>query len=976
MSCLWLKDIRLGQTETVGGKASSLGEMYNHLVSQGIRVPNGFVLTVEVYHEFLKFNHLEATIAEKLSQIDYKDLVSLKRGGLAIRNLILNAEFPTHIRETIIEKYRLLSGQYFDSNGIAQKITDVAVRSSSTAEDLKDSSFAGQYDTFLNVRGDSQVLESVKACYASLFNNRAISYRFDIGYVGDASQANETTGFTESLKDWARGGSISPEQVNNLSISVVIQKMVRSDCGKSGVMFTIDTESGFDQVIVINSAYGLCELVVQGSAIKPDEHIINKERLRAGFPAIIDKKLGLKTKKMVYSDNPSEKVRVIPVGQDRQKQFCLSDENVLELGQWALLVEDHYNQHYGQRQAYDIEFAYDGLERQMYLVQVRPETIHSGREKSRKFIEYKMGAMSTEATSTEIISTEDGSGEISMGLGADADGDNLEKMDNLDKMNNLEKVENFEEFRVLTGISVGNQINHGRVRVIMSLDDRGDNQEIHFEDGDILVTSSTDPDWEPLMKRAGGIVTDFGGRTSHASIVSRELGVTCVVGCGQATQVLKDGQIVTVSCAEGDVGYVYDGLIPHQVIVTDLDNLPKPPIKLMMNLASPEMAFRYAWLPHSGVGLAREEFIINNFIKVHPCFLIDYDRDLGFAGTTCLAPAGKDLGFAGTTCLAPAGKDRTVSRQHSCCLGFAGTTSRAPAGKDQPYGLRKANCEAVATLSESTLSDKLHTLGLTSHDLNHWKDQVTELIQGYASGRDYYVSKLAFGIARIATAVYPEPTIVRFSDFKSNEYANLLGGQLYEPHEENPMLGWRGCSRYYSANFEEAFGMECQAIKRVRETMGLDNVIVMLPFCRTIEECQKVQGVMAKYGLVRKVNGLEVYLMCEIPANVILAEEFCQLVDGFSIGSNDLTQLTLGVDRDSDILANMFNENNLAVKKMISQAIKVCHEQGVKIGICGQAPSDHPDFAQFLISEGIDTISLVPDSIIPTIKRLNCKIFD
>lgn len=805
--CQWLKDLNLKDTPSVGGKCSSLGEMYNQLTAKGIRVPNAYVLTIDAYHDFLEYNNLGEIISKKLNEIDYSDLVSLKRGGLQIRNKILNAKFPSKLQDYVIQCYRELSEQYHDVDGNPQQATDVAVRSSSVAEDTKDCSFAGQYDTFLNVRGDFQLIEAIKGCYASLYNNRAISYRHDMNY----------------------------QDPDKLAIAVVIQKMVRSDCGKSGVMFTVDTESGFDNVIVINASYGLCELIVQGSQIKPDEFILNKEKLAAGRPAIIDKRMGRKTRKMIYSDNPAEKVRVVPVGHELRGEFSLSDENILELGNWALKVQKHYAQFYGNKQCYDIEFAYDGLERQMYLVQVRPETVHSANEgNDQNLTEYQIET-------------------------------------------------GHETKRLVSGISVGKQISSGTVRVIMNLDDRGDNEEIVFNEGDVLVTTSTDPDWEPLMKKAGGIVTDFGGRTSHASIVSRELGVTCVVGTGNATIKLKTGQEVTVCCAEGDVGYVYNGLVPFEKNVVDLSSLPASPVPLMMNLASPEIAFRYAKLPHHGVGLAREEFIINNFIQAHPLALLDYDQK---------------------------------------------------------------------KLNDPELSKDLE-----------------KLIQGYSSGREYYVNKLAYGIARIATAMNPHPVIVRFSDFKSNEYANLLGGKYYEPNEENPMIGWRGCSRYYSPEFKEAFGMECLAIKKVREEIGLTNVIVMLPFCRTLQEFDQVAAVMKEYGLERGRSGLKVYLMCEIPSNVILAQEFCQRVDGFSIGSNDLTQLTLGVDRDSERLAGVFNENNEAVRQMISAAIQTCKDNGVKIGICGQGPSDNLEFAEFLLKEGIDTISLTPDSIIPTMKR-------
>lgn len=880
-NCLWLEHLGLGDTNLVGGKCSSLGEMYNNLVGLGINVPNGFVLTVTGYKEFVVQNHLEARINQLLDQIDYQDEVSIRRGGLAIRTLILNAKFPDQMRDEVVENYRRLSQLYLDASGKPQEFTDVAVRSSSVAEDLAGNSFAGQYDTFLNVRGEFQLIESIKACYASLYNNRAISYRHDIGWGQvreDAGQVRQDGGQEDEgieIKSEMGGGEIrgsgemigsgetndrrlvrgTGSMLEDLSIAVVVQKMVRSDVGRSGVMFTCDPETGLDRVIVINASYGLCELVVQGSHIKPDEFIVNKERLKLGYDSVIDMRMGRKKKKMIYSDNPTEKVRIVNVSQVYQERFCLDRENVLELARWALLVEQHYRQFYQAGQSFDIEFAYDGIESKMYLVQVRPETVH----------------------------TSGGGGELVQ----------------------YSLVDQVEGKILTSGISVGQKISSGKVKLINSLEDRGDNLDVLFEDGDILVTSSTDPDWEPLMKRAGGIVTDCGGRTSHASIVSRELGVNCVVGCGNATSVLKTGMEVTVSCAEGDVGLVYQGLLDFCQTRIDLDlvkeklvSVQETGVRLMMNLASPDIAFRYANLPHQGVGLVREEFIINNFIKVHPLALLEYDRWLD---------QQNEGGFR-----------QSVLRQ-----------------------------------------------SLAEQD----REEIAKLIQGYQTGVDYYISKLAFGLGRIATAVYPHPAIVRFSDFKSNEYANLLGGQLFEPNEENPMIGWRGCSRYYSSQFKEAFGLECLAIKRVREQMGLSNVIVMLPFCRTVAECQKVLRVMEEFGLKRGENGLQVYLMCELPVNVICADEFLELVDGYSIGSNDLTQTVLGIDRDSQMLSSLFDENNLAVRRMITMAIEKCRAKGKKIGICGQGPSDDIEFARFLVRQGINTISLTPDSILGTILR-------
>jgi pyruvate, water dikinase len=805
-SFCWLKDISLSDTPLVGGKASSLGELYNQLTPKGIRVSNAYVITTNVYRQYIEYNDLMPQINTILDKTDHTDLVNLKRSGLAIRELILNGKFSEELEEMITEHYITLSNQYLDTEGNPQTSTDVAVRSSSVAEDTTDCSFAGIYDTFLNVRGQSQLLSSIKACYASLYNNRAIAYR------------KETN-----------------RKFDDISIAVIIHKMVRSDIASSGVVFTADVENGYDNVIIINSSYGLCELVVQGEAIVPDEFVINKKKFAEGFPSIIDKKLGKKTEKMIYSDNPTEKVRTVGVSKRKQNSFSLRDEEVLKLAHWSLIIEEHYQDFYGQGQHYDMEFAKDGLTGELYLVQTRPLTTF--KKPSSEYTEF---AFDTEERPTPI----------------------------------------------LEGIAVGSSIATGKVRIILSLDDRGDNDDIIFNEGDILVTSYTSPDWEPLMKKASAILTDFGGRTSHASIICREWGKCCIVALSNVTTTLVNNQTVTASCTEGEIGYVYEGEIPFTIHKTDLSQFSLPSTtKLMLNLASPDMAFKYHHLPTQGIGLLRIEFIISNYIKCHPMALVNYSN-----------------------------------------------------------------------------------LKLTEPELY---EEITELSAGYETPTDYYVSKFAQGIAKIATSVYPHPCIVRTSDFKSNEYSQLLGGHLYEPKEENPMIGFRGASRYYSKLFQSAFELECQAILKARETLGLDNIHVMIPFCRTVPELEKVLSIMKSQGLDRdNSQTLKIGIMCEIPSNVILAKQFAQHSDFFSIGSNDLTQLTLGLDRDGELVSHLFDERNQAVKSLISSVIESCHQgnKPIKIGICGDAPSSFPDFAKFLIDEGIDSISLTPDAILKCLK--------
>jgi len=781
--------------DLVGGKNASLGEMIGNLSQRGINVPNGFAITTEAYTEYIRHNNFQDQIVELLNGTDASDLASLRRNGLKIRMLIQNGHFPEDTEKEILEAYAKLSQTYVDRNNAPQDTTDVAVRSSSTAEDLQDASFAGQQESYLNVRGNHQLIESVKNCFASLYTDRAISYRKTIGYTGDG-----------------------------LKISVCVQKMVRSDLGSAGVAFSICPETGFKDLVIINSSYGLGELVVQGG-VKPDEIIVFKPTLKLGYASIIDKKLGDKLTKLVYGTHCDEKVALMNVSAAQHGQFSISNEHSLQLAKWVVEIEKYYTKLYGRWTPVDTEWAIDTTG--LYIVQARPETIHSN------------------------------------------------KNHNILKEYKIEKC----PAPIVQGVAVSDKISIGRVRIIHSLDNRySGNADIDFQQGDVLVTDMTDPDWEPIMSKASAIITNKGGRTCHASIIARELGINAVVGTGNCTVVLKDDQIVTVSCAQGDVGYVYDGVLDYTTNEIDISNLPTIRTKLMLNVASPTEVFKFHNYPVHGVGLVREEFIINNFIKVHPNALINYDK---------LSPA--------------------------------------------------------------------------------LKTAIDPLIEGYTSPVEYYIEKLCFGLARIASTFYPNKVIVRFSDFKTNEYKNLLGGQMYEPDEENPMIGWRGASRYYSQNFKEAFGLECRAIKKVRDIIGLNNVVVMIPFCRTVEECIKVQETMAENGLVRGENGLQVYIMCEVPSNVILADDFAKYVDGFSIGSNDLTQLTLGLDRDSVLVAHIFDERNPSVKKMIQWAIEACKRNKISIGICGQGPSDYPDFAQFLVEQHIDSISITPDALVKTI---------
>jgi len=780
----------------VGGKNASLGEMIQHLSAVGINIPDGFIITVAAYRHFMDANRLEEKIKGLLSEIDHQSVESLRRAGLQIRNLIRNARFPHELAEEIIEAYYKLSDQYH------QLTTDVAVRSSATAEDLPDASFAGQQETYLNVRGPAALIDSVRNCFASLFTDRAISYRDNFSFD------HLSTG-----------------------LSVCIQKMVRSDLGVSGVAFSLDTESGFRDAVIINASYGLGEMIVQGS-VSPDEFIIFKPTLKDGFAAIIEKKLGIKDKMMVYGDDPDERVKIIPTERSALTKFCLSDEKILQLASWVCQIENYYTKIKSGWCPMDVEWALDGLTQELFIVQARPETIHS-RKKENTITEYVIAVNKKPAK------------------------------------------------LLLKGIAVGDKIAAGKVSIMHSLDKRVTDAH-EFMSGDILVTDMTDPDWEPIMKKAAAIITNKGGRTCHAAIVAREMGVPAIVGCVHATETLSDDQLVTACCAEGDEGMIYEGEINFTTVETRLDELPPISTALMLNVGSPGMAFGYSHLPHSGVGLAREEFIINNYIGVHPLALL---------------------------------------------------THRAL--KDEPLSAA-----------------------------------IKAKISGFENEEQFFIQKLSFGIAKIAAAFYPEKVIVRFSDFKSNEYKNLLGGKYFEPEEENPMIGWRGASRYYSPEYKAAFGLECKAIQLVRERMGLTNVSVMIPFCRTVTELLKVKETMAEFGLWQGKEGLELFLMAEVPSNILLAEEFAKHIDGFSIGSNDLTQLTLGLDRDSSLVAHIYDERNEAVKILLRMLIRTAKKCGVKVGICGQGPSDFPEFASFLVEEGIDSISVTPDSVIKTVKAI------
>jgi pyruvate,water dikinase len=762
----------------VGGKNASLGEMISHLAKLGVAVPGGFATRADAYREFLAHNGLAARINQELSRFNVDDVTALASAGARIREWVQETPLPAALETAIREAYTALVKQ-------SGKEISVAVRSSATAEDLPDASFAGQQETFLNVRGVDNVLAAVKQVFASLFNNRAIAYRVHHGY--DHAQ---------------------------VALSAGIQRMVRSDLGASGVMFTLDTESGFDKVVFITASYGLGETIVQG-AVNPDEFYVYKPTLEAGKFPIVRRNLGSKTSMMIYADGDDhgQSVKTIDVHAEARARFCISDEDVILLAKQALIIEKHY------QRPMDIEWAKDGADGQLYILQARPETVKSRRQQSIERYELKQrGPLLAE------------------------------------------------------GRSIGQKIGAGTAKVIQNISEM---QRIQKDD--VLVTDMTDPDWEPIMKKAAAIVTNRGGRTCHAAIIARELGIPAVVGCGDATRKIKDGQPVTVSCAEGDTGHIYAGKLAYERREISLDNMPQAPLKIMMNVGNPERAFDFAMLPHQGVGLARLEFIINRMIGVHPKALLDFNAQ--------------------------------------------------------------------------------------TSDV---QQQIRERMAGYKDPVRFYVERLAEGIATIAAAFAPQPVIVRTSDFKSNEYANLVGGRQYEPHEENPMLGFRGASRYIAESFRECFELECRALRRVREDMGLTNVQVMIPFVRTLDEARQVTELLSKNGLKRGERGLKIIMMCELPSNAVLAEQFLEYFDGFSIGSNDMTQLTLGLDRDSGVIAHLFDERNDAVKAMLSLAIQACRKHQKYIGICGQGPSDHPDLARWLLDQGIESVSLNPDTVVET----------
>ena len=785
----FFKKLKLSDVPMVGGKNASLGEMYRQLTDKGIKVPNGFATTADAYWYYLEHNGLKDEIASTLEGLDTRDVKALARCGSHIRDIIAHAKMPPKLEEQIIAAYTELTGEY------GEKPLAVAVRSSATAEDLPDASFAGQQETYLNVRGTSHLIESIKRVYASLFTNRAISYRVDKGF--------------DHMK---------------VALSAGIQKMVRSDLASAGVMFSIDTETGFRNAVFITGAYGLGENVVQG-AVSPDEAYVFKPTLKQGFKPVLSRNLGEKALKMIYSDSLKQPTKNVPVPLEDQKQYCLTKDELVTLAQYAVTIEDHYSALAGKNQPMDIEWAKDGISEELFIVQARPETVHTQR-----------------------------------------DGHSIESYTMRESGNIL-----------IQGKSVGGKIATGVARVIK------DASQIHeLEPGEVLITDMTDPDWEPIMKIAAAIVTNRGGRTCHAAIISRELGLAAVVGTGTATSAIQSGQMVTVSCAEGETGYVYEGALAFTAEHLELGAIERPKTKIMMNVASPDRAFTFSAIPNDGVGLARLEFIINNTIGMHPNALLHFDQ---------------------------------------------------------------LTDEAV-------------------------KQEILSRTSAYDSPVDFYVQKLAEGVSMIAAAFYPNKVIFRMSDFKSNEYANLLGGSQFEPVEENPMIGFRGASRYYSDAFRDAFALECQAMRIVRESKGLKNVRLMIPFTRTPEEGRKVLAEMEKHGLKRGEDGLEIYVMCEIPANVIAADAFLDIFDGFSIGSNDLTQLTLGVDRDSELVAHVFDERQQPVLDMLKMAISACKRRNKYIGICGQAPSDYPEIAEFLVREGIESMSLNPDCVLATTMQI------
>lgn len=773
---LWYDQVGMNDVGRVGGKNASLGEMISHLTHMGVQVPGGFATTAEAWQRFLEQSGLEARIHALLDDTDIDDTRALAESGARIRQWVIETPFTAELDHAIAEAYERLAGD--------NPTASFAVRSSATAEDMPDASFAGQQETFLNVQGLAAVREAIHHVFASLFNDRAISYRVHQGY-----------------------------DHKGVALSAGVQRMVRSDLATSGVMFTIDTESGFDQVVFITAAWGLGEMVVQG-AVNPDEYYVHKPGLAAGRPSVVRRSLGTKAERMVYADDSAHgrQVRIEPVEAAEQARFCLSDEELEALARQAVLIEQHYGR------PMDIEWAKDGQTGELFIVQARPETVRSRRQVMERYRLVSRGPVLAE------------------------------------------------------GRAIGQRIGAGAVKIVDSID-----QMHRVAPGDVLVTDMTDPDWEPVMKRASAIVTNRGGRTCHAAIIARELGIPAVVGCGDATERLARTSHVTVSCAEGDTGYIYEGELDFEIKSAAIDDLPELPLKLMMNVGNPDRAFDFATLPNEGVGLARLEFIINRMIGIHPRALLEFDR-------------------------------------------------QTPA----------------------------------------LQAEIRARIAGYQDPVAFYVARLTEGMATLAAAFWPKRVIVRLSDFKTNEYANLLGGEQYEPHEENPMLGFRGAGRYASTQFRDCFALECEAVKRVRERMGLENVEIMVPFVRTLDDAAAVIETLAAHGLRRGENGLKVIMMCELPSNALLADQFLDYFDGFSIGSNDMTQLTLGLDRDSGTVSEQFDERNEAVRMLLSMAIRAAKRQGKYVGICGQGPSDHPDFAAWLMAEGIDSLSLNPDTVINT----------
>jgi pyruvate,water dikinase len=782
---IWFDELQLKDIPEVGGKNASLGEMRQNLQKKGVNIPDGYAITAAAYRHLIESSGIWDSLKEILKDLDTHDMDNLRTRGKKVRELIYNAPVPKDLRAEIVKAYKRLCDEYGPN-------TDVAVRSSATAEDLPDASFAGQQETFLNIRGEEALIEACKRCFASLFTDRAISYRFDKGF-------NYETVF----------------------LSIGVQKMVRSDIGASGVIFSIDTESGFKDVVLITSSYGLGETVVQGT-VNPDEFYVFKPTLKTGFKPIVQKKLGTKEIKMIYSKKKGlDPTEIKPVPKAQREVFSITDDETITLAKWACIIEDHYSAEAGYFKPMDIEWGRDGKTGELFILQARPETVQSQKD-----------------------------------------------------ANVLESYVLLEQKKPLvTGTAVGSKIGAGPVNVIASVSDIK-----NFKKGEVLVTNMTDPDWEPIMKIAAAIVTNKGGRTCHAAIVSRELGVPCIVGTGKGTEALRKSKEATVSCAEGEIGNIYDGVLKYEVQRVNLQNLQRPKTKIMMNVGNPDNAFDVANIPNDGVGLARLEFIINQYVRIHPMALVQFEK----------------------------------------------------------------------------VTDK------------KVRKEIEAITKGYENRTDFFVDKLAQGIAKIGAAFYPNEVITRMSDFKSNEYANLIGGKYFEPTEENPMIGWRGASRYYDDKYRDGFALECKAMKKVRNEMGLTNVKPMIPFCRTVEEGKRVIEVMRDNGIIQGENGLEIYMMVEIPSNVILVEEFAKIFDGFSIGSNDLCQLTLGLDRDSAQVAHIFDERNEAVQTLVRDVITKARKLGKKIGICGQAPSDYPEFARFLVDCGIDSMSLNADTVIKT----------